>query len=101
MAMTAQPTSDQKVEEETARHWLGELLAVIHRDGGQYQDKHGFITATQDAIKLVLFLRGDRSCKVCDGLGYSVGVSERIPCDECDGTGLALLANHAVPRVKI
>ena len=26
-------------------------------------------------------------CSVCDGLGYSVGVSKRVPCEPCDGKG--------------
>lgn len=91
---------ETKPDEATAAHWLGELLAIIHRDGGQYEAKHGTILATQDAIKIVHVLRGDRNCKVCDGMGYSVGVSKRIPCDECDGTGLALLAEHARPSVQ-
>lgn len=33
-----------------SEHWLGELLAVIHCDGGHYQSEHGVIKATQDAI---------------------------------------------------
>ena len=87
----------EPIVETTAAHWLGELLAVIHRDGGHYEGKHGAIVATQDAIKIVHVLRGDRNCKVCDGLGYSVGVAKRVTCDECDGTGLALLAEHSSP----
>lgn len=30
-------------------------------------------------------------CKVCDGLGYSVGVSKRIQCETCDGSGHVLI----------
>jgi hypothetical protein len=37
-------------KERTPAHWLGELLAVIHGDGGHYQDKHGDAKATEDAI---------------------------------------------------
>lgn len=33
-----------------AAHWLGELLACLHGDGGHYQDAHGMVKATQDAI---------------------------------------------------
>ena len=31
---------------------LSELLAVIHRDGGQYQDAHGTAKAVADAMQL-------------------------------------------------
>jgi hypothetical protein len=37
-------------EERGAEHWLGELLAVIHCDGGHYQADHGTEKATRDAI---------------------------------------------------
>lgn len=33
-----------------ADHWLGELLAVIHADGGQYQAQHGTAQAVEDAV---------------------------------------------------
>lgn len=89
--------TEGRIDEQTARHWLGELLAVIHRDGGHYEAKYGTIVATQDAEKIVHALRGENKCKVCDGLGYSVGVNKRHPCDECEGTGLLLLADHAKP----
>lgn len=32
-------------------YWLGELLAVIHCDGGHYQAEHGTAKATNDAIE--------------------------------------------------
>jgi len=39
-------TSDMNTE-----HLLKELLATIHRDGGQYARDHGFKQATEDAIE--------------------------------------------------
>lgn len=42
--------------DESRRH-LGELLAVIHRDGGQYQAEHGAAKATQDALSKLSSLR--------------------------------------------
>lgn len=33
-----------------ADHWLGELLACLHGDGGHYQGDHGMEKATKDAI---------------------------------------------------
>lgn len=39
-------------ELEMAEYWLGELLAVIHRDGGHYYDQHGPAKACKDAIQL-------------------------------------------------
>ena len=35
-----------------AQHMLGELLAVIHRDGGQYQDAVGVDKAWTEAMTL-------------------------------------------------
>ena len=32
---------------------IGELLAVIHGDGGHYQSEHGTLKAVQDATKIV------------------------------------------------
>lgn len=40
----------------TARH-LGELLAVIHRDGGQYQTENGVVKAVEDALSKLSSLR--------------------------------------------
>ncbi|TPM89828.1 hypothetical protein [Mesorhizobium sp. B2-1-3A] len=34
--------------------WLGELLAVIHRDGGQYQATHGDEKAVEDAHSILV-----------------------------------------------
>lgn len=33
---------------------IGDLLAVIHRDGGHYEGEHGFIKAYDDAVLKVL-----------------------------------------------
>ena len=35
---------------ESAEYWLGEILAVIHGDGGHYRAQHGNQKATEDAI---------------------------------------------------
>lgn len=43
--------------ENNAGYWLGELLAVIHRDGGHYQSQHGTEKAVRDAIDTVNQLR--------------------------------------------
>jgi len=45
LPMFASPSTD------AARH-LSNLLAIIHRDGGQYQDAHGTEKAVADAIEL-------------------------------------------------
>ena len=39
-------------------HWLGNLLAVIHRDGGHYEYEHGTEKACADAETAVHVLRG-------------------------------------------
>ena len=36
---------------------LSDLLAVIHRDGGQYISQHGLAKAYEDAVKIIHNLR--------------------------------------------
>jgi hypothetical protein len=43
--------------EPNHRKYLGELLAVIHRDGGHYQTKHGTEKAVLDAIGAINTMR--------------------------------------------
>jgi hypothetical protein len=45
-------------ERDTLRQQLGDLLAIIHRDGGQYEEENGTEGAKNDAISVVLNLRG-------------------------------------------
>lgn len=47
-------------ERDAKAKWLGELLAVIHRDGGHYQDEHGDEKAVRDAHLIVADLRAER-----------------------------------------
>jgi hypothetical protein len=42
--------------EEIAEMLLGDLLAVIHRDGGQYTGQHGLEKSVRDAIEVVVQL---------------------------------------------
>ena len=35
------------------KHLLSSLLAVIHRDGGHYEDKHGTEKAVEDAMEII------------------------------------------------
>lgn len=48
-------SSDEPTDKSA--HWLGELLAIIHGDGGHYQNKHGDEKAVADAIVLIGALR--------------------------------------------
>lgn len=41
--------------------WLGELLAVIHRDGGHYQALHGDEKSVEDAIAKVQAAEADKA----------------------------------------
>lgn len=43
------------------RRLLGELLAVIHRDGGHYQGRHGTKKAVEDAQHAVIALRAENA----------------------------------------
>jgi hypothetical protein len=38
---------------ENIERWLRDLLAVIHRDGGHYTEKHGLEKSTADAHAVV------------------------------------------------
>lgn len=42
---------------EKDKHEIGELLAVLHRDGGQYQDKVGIAQACKDGLTIYYELR--------------------------------------------
>lgn len=44
------------IEEERDRYkaWLDELLAEIHRDGGQYTQLVGYLVSLQDAHKKII-----------------------------------------------
>lgn len=39
-----------ETEPKGAGHWLGEILACLHGDGGHYLGTHGMEKATRDAI---------------------------------------------------
>lgn len=45
--------AEQQGEQESASKLLGELLAVIHRDGGHYQAEFGTAKAVADAAQIV------------------------------------------------
>lgn len=49
----AKPPTEQQGEQESASKLLGELLAVIHRDGGHYQAEFGTAKAVADAAQIV------------------------------------------------
>ena len=48
------------------KHLLSNLLAVIHRDGGHYEDKYGTEKAVKDAIDKIAKER-----QMIDHLGYN------------------------------
>jgi len=50
----------QATKIENLEHWLRNLLAVIHRDGGHYAEKYGLEKASVDAEDVVLTLRGEQ-----------------------------------------
>ena len=64
---------------DEATEKLRELLAVIHRDGGHYEEEHGMEKAWQDAMTLSserIHARDDaleEAAKVCEGLGERFG----------------------------
>ena len=63
----------------------GELLAIIHRDGGHYQDEHGTVRALQDAVNVVITLRTELD----HALSHKDDpITASFPCPECEGTGM-------------
>ena len=58
-AIAAWNRRTQPDELRAERRMLLDLLAIIHRDGGQYVDTHGLEKAWQDAITLTAELRAE------------------------------------------
>lgn len=56
MAIANDPTVRGASDYHGVRHLLLNLLAVVHRDGGQYVDAHGELKATEDAVQIVASL---------------------------------------------
>ena len=52
-------TEFQKDQIAVLNNHLGNLLAVIHRDGGHYQDEHGTEKAVEDAMMIIPSQRAD------------------------------------------
>lgn len=48
----------ESLKAQTVNMYLGNLLAVIHRDGGQYQSEHGTERAVSDALKKIPRMQG-------------------------------------------
>jgi len=42
--------SDKLIETKEYSHWFGEIMAIMHGDGGHYLDKHGAEKSTKDAV---------------------------------------------------
>lgn len=46
-------------EEELYERCLGNLLAVVHRDGGHHLGRHGPVASTERAMTIVSYLRNE------------------------------------------
>ena len=76
----------------------GELLAIIHRDGGHYQDEHGTVRALQDAANIVTKLRTK-----LDRVLYHKDdpITRTRKCEDCGGTGvISILADSQLREYK-
>jgi hypothetical protein len=80
-------------ERDTLSNHLGNLLAVIHGDGGHYQGEHGTDKAVSDAMLIVSRLTAERDAlkaeneKLVDTLSdwsdqYTMVISDKCPSDE-------------------
>lgn len=70
---------------------LRQLLAIIHRDGGQYTGKVGLLASWVDAKRIVsrLVVSGS-TCHECGGSGIRHGdpiLGSGLECSACGGTG--------------
>lgn len=45
-------------------HWLRELLAVVHRDGGHHHAEHGVEASTKRAMEIVGYLRNEDNAQL-------------------------------------
>ncbi len=58
--MSEHPISDKFLEKARENQFFGNVLAVIHRDGGHYITEHGAEKASRDAIKIIIDERAAR-----------------------------------------
>lgn len=80
------------IERDESRRHLGELLAVIHRDGGQYQAEHGAAKAVEDGMSMISELR-DLYRDMCDQEDMWLKTArERDEARECVGRLCAALS---------
>jgi len=63
------PTKDEQFS--TLQSHVSNLLAVIHRDGGHYESKHGTEKAVEDALKIIPTITASRDAwkKLAEELG--------------------------------
>jgi hypothetical protein len=64
---------------EDCKHLLGELLAIVHRDGGHYTAANGFKKATEDAIQAVSMQRQAEPVALIDQIANSVLMGNTAP----------------------
>ena len=86
IAEAKQELSDLRKENESASN----LLAIIHRDGGHYQTKHGTVKSIKDAIKIWHDLRNqleqanEDAERLNEHLGHGMGCISWYNPMRCD-----------------
>jgi hypothetical protein len=74
--------------------WFGEVMAVMHRDGGHYLGEHGPEKATKDA--LTRWYEMQRELEARDArIAVLVGALEAMPC-QCES--FKLIGRRECPR---
>lgn len=69
---------------EDIKYATGNLLAIIHRDGGHCQDEHGTVKALEDAIEVITELR----VKLDHALHHKDDpITQWFKCNSCGGYG--------------
>ncbi len=76
-------TPDKPKEPGNYKHWLQEILAILHRDGGHYLVEYGVEKASRDAIEKIYDL-----IKIAVQAGLErpewISVKDRLPEERAD-----------------
>ncbi len=85
-------STERKLDVTSDSYRLGELLAIIHGDGGQYQEKHGTAQAVTDACEVIYNMRRgieSRSVEIVELLNRLDRIKSEAVQARCDKKTIA------------
>lgn len=103
--MSPNPELDNYVQPKT-EHLLGDLLAVIHRDGGSYASEHGWEKAVADAEKIVVEERAVRLNPLIERANYYHKMIADVAIEKLDqilkqmSVPCEVIQNHEVRQIR-